>query len=166
MNFERGDSMDRIKIGQFIANCRKDKQLTQEQLAEILNITNKSVSKWENGRCLPDSSLYEPLCKILDISINELFAGQRIHGEDYKRLANDNLLQMLKYKLYSLSDKSITFVEFDNALSRITEVTTLLKAFDSKEKAIAFLMKETNCPFEECSNAYDFYINLFETNKF
>ena len=66
--------MNQIKIGKFIAQCRKEKGITQEQLANMLNTTNKSVSKWENGNCLPDSSLYEPLCKILNISINELFA--------------------------------------------------------------------------------------------
>lgn len=158
--------MDRIKIGKFIVKCRKDKLLTQEQLAEILNITSKSVSKWENGICLPDSSLYESLCSVLDISINELFAGQRIQKEDYKRIADDNLLQMLKYKLYSLSDKSISFDKFDNALSRIAEVTTMLKAFDSKKEAVDFLMEQTNCSLEECSSAYDFYIDLFTVDKF
>ena len=60
--------MNQIKIGKFIAECRKDKKLTQEQLAEMLNTTNKSISKWENGNCLPDSSLYEPLCNILEIT--------------------------------------------------------------------------------------------------
>ena len=74
--------MDKIKIGEFIANCRKDKLLTQEKLAEMLNVTSKSVSKWENGNCLPDTSLYEPLCNILDISINELFAGEKFKDKD------------------------------------------------------------------------------------
>ena len=76
--------MDRLKIGRFIAQCRKDKGLTQEQLAEMLDLTNKSISKWENGSCLPDASLYEPLCSALEITINELFAGQRIRDEEYK----------------------------------------------------------------------------------
>ena len=158
--------MDKVKIGKFIAKCRKDKLLTQEQLAEILNITSKSISKWETGKCLPDSSLYESLCRILDITINELFAGQRIKDEDYKKIADNNLMQMLKYKLYNLSDKSIAFGEFDNALTRIAEVTTLLKSFESKEEAVFFLMKETDCPYEECLRAYDFYIKLFEVNEF
>lgn len=77
--------MNQIKIGKFIAECRKDKNLTQEQLAEMLNTTNKSISKWENGNCLPDSSLYQPLCNILGITINELFAGKKIKDEDYKK---------------------------------------------------------------------------------
>ncbi len=158
--------MDKINIGKFITKCRKDKNLTQEQLAEMLNITNKSISKWENGSCLPGPSLYEPLCSILEISINELFAGQRIQDEDYKKIADNNLLQMLKYKLYSSSDKRITFDEFDNALSKIAELTTILKAFNTKKDAVAFLMKETNGSSEECSSAYDFYVDLFKVDKF
>lgn len=126
--------MDQIKIGQFIAECRKDKNLTQEQLAEMLNTTNKSVLKWENGNCLPASSLYEPLCNILEITINELFAGKKIKDEDYKKVADENLMQMLKYKLYCLSDKSITFNEFGNALDRMSEAFTILKHLRQKRK--------------------------------
>ena len=154
--------MDKVKIGKFISKCRKDKQLTQEQLAEMLNVTNKSISKWENGVCLPEASIYEPLCKILDITINELFAGQKIVDEDYKKIADENLMKMLKFKLYSMSDKSITFKEFDNALTKIAEVTAIIKAFKTKEEAVDYLMKETATSYEECSNAYDFYIKLFE----
>ena len=154
--------MDKVKIGKFISECRKSKQLTQEQLAEMLNVTNKSISKWENGICLPEATIYEPLCKVLDITINELFAGQKIVDEDYKKIADENLMQMLKYNLYSMSDKSITFKEFDNALTKIAEVTAILKAFKTKEEAVEYLMKETATSYEECSNAYDFYIKLFE----
>ncbi len=70
--------MDQVKIGRFIAECRKNAGMTQTQLAQRLNTTNKAVSKWENGYCLPVSSLYEQLCNVLNISMNELFAGQKI----------------------------------------------------------------------------------------
>ena len=115
--------------------------MTQNQLAEVLNTTSKSVSKWENGSCLPDASMYEPLCDVLGITINELFAGQRISNEDYKSIADANLLQMLKYRLYQLSDKSIAFAEFDNALSRMAEVTTILRQFGTKAEAVDYLEK-------------------------
>ncbi|MBQ8842263.1 MAG: helix-turn-helix transcriptional regulator [Ruminiclostridium sp.] len=154
--------MNQIEIGKFIAECRKSKNMTQNQLAERLNTTNKSVSKWENGICLPDASLYEPLCDILGITINELFAGHRIKNEDYKKTADENLMQMLKYKLYQLSDKSVAFSEFDNALNKIAEVTTMLKQFGTKQEAVNYLAKETDLPKEECSSAYDFYMKLFE----
>ena len=154
--------MDQEKIGKFIAECRKEKGLTQVQLAEKLGTTDKSISKWENGICLPDSSLYEPLCNILEITINELFAGKKIKDEDYKKVADENLIKMLKYKLYCLSDKSITFNEFGNALDRMSEVLTILKSFSTKEEAVNFMMNETHLSYEECSNAYDFYINLYK----
>lgn len=153
--------MDLIKIGKFIALCRKEKKLTQEQLAEMLNITNKSISKWENGSCLPAPSLYEPLCDILGITINELFAGQRIEKEDYQRIADDNLLRMLKYRLYQSGDKNITFAEFDYALNRMAEISTILKTFETKEEAIEYLMKGSTLSREECSTAYDYYSHLF-----
>lgn len=148
--------MDQIKIGKFIAQCRKEKAITQEQLAKMLNTTNKSISKWENGNCLPDSSLYEPICNILNISINELFAGERLVDD-----STNNLMQMLKYKLYLLSDKSISFTEFSNALDQLSKVTTILKSFDTKKTAVEFLVNETQVSYEECSKAYDFYVQLF-----
>lgn len=156
--------MDRVKIGGFITACRRKKKITQEQLAEMLGITNKAVSKWENGICLPDASLYEPLCAILDITINELFAAQQIKDEDYKRIADENLVDLLKYRLYCMSDKSVSFGEFDHALMQISWITTQLKAFHSKEEAVAFLAEETQENFEVCSKAYDFYIGLFDKN--
>ena len=154
--------MDRLKIGKFITSCRKDKSITQEQLAEILGVTGKSVSKWENGICLPDALLYEPLCAALEITINELFSGHRITDEDYKRIADENLMQMLKYKLYSLSNKDITFHEFDNALTRISELTVQLKAFKTKNEAVVYLMEQTDSSYEICNSVYDFYIGLFD----
>lgn len=90
--------MDQKKIGAFIAQCRKEKKLTQMQLAEILNITNQAVSKWENGKGLPDVSLLEPLCTALDISLNELFSGEHISPEDYKGKAEENISDLFKEK--------------------------------------------------------------------
>ena len=75
------------------------------------------------------------------------------------------LLQMLKRKMYSMSDKSVSFADFDNALNRIAEVTMILKAFESKEEAVQFLVRESVASPEECSKAYDFYIRLFDSNE-
>ena len=75
--------MDKIKIGTFIAHCRREKQITQEQLAELLGVTNKAVSKWETGCCLPDASLYEPLCAVLGITISE--PGEHDGGSEKRR---------------------------------------------------------------------------------
>lgn len=150
--------MNQEKIGRFIAENRKAKNYTQEELAEMLGITNKAISKWENGMCLPDSSLYQQLCEVLDISIGELFAGERCK-EATKQEANEYLINLLAGKLYD-SNCGITFDEFRNYLIRISEVTVFLSKFETKEEAVEYLMKETNVSVEECTAAYDFYMGL------
>lgn len=76
--------MDQQKIGRFISQCRKEKSLTQEQLAQCLNVSNRSVSRWENGNNLPDVSLFQPLCNTLDITLEELLDGERKTMADLK----------------------------------------------------------------------------------
>lgn len=90
--------MDQKRIGAFIAQCRKEKSLTQMQLAELLGITNQAVSKWENGRGMPDVSLLQPLCDVLGISLNELFSGEHISAEEYKGKAEENISRLFKEK--------------------------------------------------------------------
>lgn len=97
--------MDQVKIGKLIAECRKAKKLTQAQLAERLGVTDKSVSKWENGVCLPDVSLYKKICKILGIALNEFFSGERLTDETFKETADDNLLNALENSIFTLKDK-------------------------------------------------------------
>ena len=84
--------MNQEKIGKFIAKKRKEKNLTQEQLAEKLGVTNKSISKWENGNCLPDSSLYKPLCNILGITLDELFSGEPLRQTKISKTNESNTL--------------------------------------------------------------------------
>lgn len=97
--------------------------------------------------------------------MNELFAGKKITDEDYQKAADDNLMKLLKYNLYNLSDKRISFNEFDHSLNSISETAALLSTFKTKEDAINYLMKETELTYEECSGAYDIYINLYQLNK-
>ena len=77
--------MNQIDIGKFIADCRKEKGLTQAQLAEKLNITDKAVSKWETGKSMPDSSIMLELSNILGVTVNELLSGERIEMNNYPR---------------------------------------------------------------------------------
>ena len=91
--------MDQEKMGKFIADCRKGKGLTQLQLAEKLNITNRAVSKWETGKGCPDVSLMLELCNILEITVNELLSGERIHMEDYQKKAEENLVELQDKKM-------------------------------------------------------------------
>ncbi|MBO5869677.1 MAG: helix-turn-helix transcriptional regulator [Clostridia bacterium] len=88
--------MDQIKIGKFIADCRKQKGLTQMQLAEKLGITDKAVSKWERGIAMPDSSIMLELCDILSISVNELLSGEEINVENNNQKNEQLLLEMAK----------------------------------------------------------------------
>ncbi len=88
--------MDQIKIGKFIANMRKDQNITQKQLADSLSISDKTVSKWECGKGLPEVSLMLPLCDILQISINELLSGERVGECDYKSKAEENMVKLIK----------------------------------------------------------------------
>ena len=150
--------MDQEKIGKFISECRREKQITQEQLAEQLGITSKSVSKWETGNCLPDASKYKTLCEILGITINELFSGERLNSETENEV-KDYLLDLLAGRMYDV-DCGVSCEDFKNALFRMAEATVILSKFNSKEAAVEYLVKETGLAFEECSNAYDFYFNL------
>lgn len=84
--------MDLIKIGKYIAGKRKDLGMTQRQLAEKLNMSDKSVSKWERGVCLPDVSVYSELCMILGIGINEFLAGEDIAGENLEKKSEENII--------------------------------------------------------------------------
>ncbi len=84
--------MDLKKIGNFIATLRKEKGLTQAQLASMLNITDKAVSKWETAKSLPDAGIIKDLCDILEISVNEFFAGERIENDDMMTHAENNLI--------------------------------------------------------------------------
>ena len=101
--------MDLIKIGKFIAEKRKAKNLTQLQLAERLYVTDRAVSKWECGRSLPDSSIMLELCNALNISVNELLTGEEIKMETYNKQAEENLIQMIKEK--ESSDKRLLNLE-------------------------------------------------------
>ena len=89
--------MNQEKIGKFILKCRKEKKLTQTELAEKLGVTDKSVSNWENGRNMPDLSLFKTLCEILDISINDLISGEKISKDKYQEKLEENIITTIDY---------------------------------------------------------------------
>ncbi len=88
--------MKQEMIGKFISSCRKEKGLTQRQLAEKLNITDRAVSKWETGKSVPDASIMLDLCEILGITVNELLSGERITMENYQKKVDENIIEMKK----------------------------------------------------------------------
>ncbi|MBP0965597.1 MAG: helix-turn-helix transcriptional regulator [Oscillospiraceae bacterium] len=88
--------MDQIKTGKFIASLRKEQGFTQAELAEKLGITDRAVSKWETGKCLPDAAIMVELCEILGISVNELLTGEKIAMDNYKEIAEKNLAESIR----------------------------------------------------------------------
>ena len=101
--------MNQIKIGKFIAECRKKNNLTQMQLAEKLNITDRAISKWENGKGMPDSSIMLDLCNELKISVNELLSGEVLEMNSYNEKMEQNLIDMVRQK--EASDKRLLKME-------------------------------------------------------
>ena len=101
--------MDQVKIGKFIAARRKNANLTQMQLAEKLNITDRAVSKWESGKAMPDSSVMLELCAILKITVNDLLNGEVVTMDHYNQELENKLLEILKQK--EQSDKRLLTVE-------------------------------------------------------
>ena len=104
--------MDQVKIGKFISQMRKEKGLTQKQLGEELLISDKTVSKWETGKGMPEVSLMLPLCEKLGINVNELLTGERIPDEDYKKKAEENIMNIMREKEESIRKIIIEAVAF------------------------------------------------------
>ena len=105
-----GKKLDQIKIGKFIAEQRKKQALTQAQLAERLNITDRAVSKWETGRAMPDSSIMLLLCEELKITVNDLLHGEVIKMENYNKEMEKQLIEMIKEK--EQKDKQLLTLEW------------------------------------------------------
>lgn len=221
--------MDQVKVGKLIADCRKAKKLTQVELANLLGVTDKSVSKWENGICLPDVSLYMKICEILDITLNEFFSGEKLTDESFKQVADSNLLSALENSTFTLRDKidffkrkwqkdhfleivvvmlviivfiiygfikgnglqyifmiigfisgviennkmmayveknaygkksNISIEEFRNYVNKQKEFKKIISNFDSRDKAIDYLVNETGLSRGECSCAYDLTMKI------
>lgn len=119
------------------------------------------VSLFPNGKpATAYQMLQSILCEILGITVNELFSGERLSSET-KNEAKDYLVNLLASRIYGV-DCGVSYEEFKNALIRMSETTVMLSKFKSKEAAVEYLVKETGLTFEECSNAYDFYFNLYK----
>ena len=99
--------MNQEKIGKFIAKERKEKNMTQQELAKKLNITDRAISHWENGRSMPDAGIMLELCKLLDINVNELLSAKKIIKESYNEQAEENFLE-LRREIESQNKKILT----------------------------------------------------------
>lgn len=117
--------MDQIKIGQFIAEIRKKKGLTQGQVAEKLLVSDKAVSKWECGNGLPNVSLMIPLCDILEISLNELLSGECVSEEGYRERAEENIIKIIEEREKNQQRSVLTILENYDIYSRVKKQDNL-----------------------------------------
>lgn len=97
--------MDMRKVGQFLAQLRKEKELTQEQLGEKLGVTNKTVSRWENGNYLPPVEMLQSLSELYGLTINEILSAQRLTPAEYQEKAEENLKAVVSTSPFSLDEK-------------------------------------------------------------
>lgn len=132
--------MDYNKIGNFIASERKLKNLTQAKLAEKIFVSEKTISKWEKGKGLPDTSSLPKLCEVFNVNINELLSGERIPKDNYNIKAEERFLEMQKIK--EDKDKTLLFMEIVIGILSTTILLSFnfLAAFVSMEKWLKILL--------------------------
>ena len=167
--------MNQIKIGKFIAECRKKNNLTQMQLAEKLNITDRAISKWENGKGMPDSSIMLDLCNELKISVNELLCGELIEMNNYNEVAEKTLLEMAqkeemqnkKLMMYenvigfssTISFLILIFVTSFLVENNTAKIVLFILAFVLLIIGVSFALKiETETGYYECQKCHHKYV--------
>ena len=116
--------MDQIKIGKFIADCRKEKNMTQRQLADILEISDKTISKWECGKGLPEVQFMIPLCDLLGINVNELLSGEKLSADEYQKKAEENMMSMIKER--EENKKKVILTTITGLIATVAFITLIL----------------------------------------
>ena len=172
--------MDQIKIGRFIQERRKDINITQNELANKLNITDRAVSKWERGLCLPDASSMPLLCEILDITINDLFSGEKVDMKNNEKKLEENLLEMTRLKeekdkqllklevvigyISSIMFLSLVFIasyiEMENYLKVILITIALVSFIIGMYYSLVI---EQKAGFYECPDCHHKYVPTFKS---
>lgn len=145
--------MNQEKIGKFIATRRKDKNMTQAGLSEKLGVSDRTVGNWENGRNMPDLSLFKPICKILDISINELLSGEKISKDNYQERLEENIINTIDYTSKKIENKN-------NFIALILIVFGILISIT----AVAIFKSESS--FGSIYSVFGVLISLIGVNKF
>ena len=175
--------MDQIRIGKFIKERRNLKNITQSELASILGITDRAISKWENGICMPDVGTIPELCKILDITVNDLFSGEIVKMKDYDKKLEENLLDLAKkeetqnkkmmiYEYVIGFISSITFLVLMFTLSyavenQVVRIILFIIAFLILIVGVSFALKiETETGYYECKKCHHKYIPSYKSVYF
>ena len=113
--------MNQEKIGKFIANCRKEKNITQQELAEKLGVSDRTIGNWENGRNMPDLSLFKPLCQELDITLNDLISGEKVKEKEYQEKLEENIINTINYTNKKIENRNnfigLLFISFGILIS-------------------------------------------------
>ena len=172
--------MDQVKIGKFISDSRKKIGLTQMQLAEKLNITDRAISKWENGKSMPDSSIMLELCDVLKISVNDLLNGEIVKMDNYKEKSEQNLLEMVKQKEHSDRQMltleivigvlsviillSLTFIAAFLQMENWFRIAIIVFAFVVSITGLMFALKiEQTAGYYECGKCHHKYVPSFSS---
>lgn len=146
-------SMDKEKIGRFISQNRKEKGMTQKELAEQIHVTDKAVSKWERGICFPDISMIEPLAELLDVSVLELLQGERINDD----------ISMNKKEAQKLISESIMISDDEISRKHIQSKTIILLITLFAMLLISFVLNILNYRRADRENAIFVYSDAYET---
>lgn len=175
--------IDQIRIGKFIAECRKEKNLSQAQLAEMLGITDRAVSKWENGKSLPDTGTMLELCQMLGINVNELLTGERLQENSYKEMAEQNLLALAKQE----EDHNRKMLRFETIAGYTGTISFLILIFSASFAVQSTLWRilmictafilliangtvaikiEQSAGYYECQNCHERYVPSLKTVYF
>lgn len=172
--------MNQLKIGEFISQLRKEKSLTQAQLAEMLGITDRAVSKWETGRSLPDAAIMLDLCEILGITVNELLSGERLIMENYDKKAEENIIEMKRQKeesdkrllkaeivlgfICSVSFITLIFAASYIAMPNAARIILILLGLVLFAAGVGFCLKiEQTAGYYECSKCHHKYVPAFSS---
>ena len=174
--------MDQIKIGKFICTKRKEKNITQSELAESLGISDRAISKWENGICLPDASNMHELCKLLGITINDLFSGEVVDMKNNEKKTEENLLElkrlneegnrkllMLEIFIIIISSISFCLLIIGAELVQDTFVKYIMIIGGIIVLAISIIISfkiEREAGYYECKNCHHKYVPSFKQTFF
>ena len=172
--------MDQIRIGKFIKERRNLKNITQSSLASILGITDRAISKWENGICMPDSGIIRELCETLNITINDLFSGEIVDMKDNEKRLEKNLLDMVKQKeesdkrlltmeivigvLMSVVFLTLIFIASFIEMEEWLRITLIITGFIPFIIMIPFAIRiEQKAGYYECQKCYNKYVPTYSS---
>ena len=170
--------MNQIKTGKFIAQMRKEKGMTQRQLADELLISDKTVSKWETGKGMPEVSLMMPLCEVLGINVNELLTGERIPDEVYKEKAEETMMDLMRNKKGRGKIIALMILILLLMLAPMIIVSVLIEKYNLPEKlelialipliigAVAIIFVDCSVGYYQCEACNEKFVPKFGANYF